>query len=203
MGAETRARLVEAARRLFLEKGYASTSMRDLLTSAGANSGSAYHFFPTKQDLLLAVLETYAAGIRPMLVEPAWRRVTDPIARIFALLGAYRRLLVESDLTYGCPIGSLALELHEADPPVRRLLSQNFDAWLAVVRECLDAAPLRADVDREALATLVLTTMEGGVMLARTYRDVAAFDRAVAELRRYITALTASTATRAKRARRR
>src|SRR5437879_4115796 len=99
--------------RLFAEKGYESTSVSDILRTAGANSGSLYHFFPTKQDLLVEVLKLYRRGIRPMLLEPAWEGTTDPIERVFALLLAYRRALIASDFLYGCPIGSLALELHE------------------------------------------------------------------------------------------
>jgi AcrR family transcriptional regulator len=57
---------------LFGEKGYESTSVADILKAAGANSGSLYHFFPTKQDLLLEVLRRYRDGIGPMLLAPAW-----------------------------------------------------------------------------------------------------------------------------------
>src|SRR4051795_7148500 len=105
----TRDRLIGAALRLFAEKGYAATSIADVLREAGANSGSLYHFFPGKQDLLLAVLDAYRDGIEPMLLEPAWRDVADPIERIFGLLGRYRLALEASACTYGCPIGSLAL----------------------------------------------------------------------------------------------
>src|SRR5437868_198125 len=99
--------------RLFGEKGYASTSIADILAAAGANAGSLYHVFDTKQDLLLAVLDMYRQGIAPMLLEPAWAGVDDPIERVFALLAAYRGMLAATDCAYGCPIGSLALELHE------------------------------------------------------------------------------------------
>ena len=83
-------RLIMAAMRLFAEKGYGSTSVADILREAGANSGSLYHAFPTKQDLLLAVLRRYRDGIGPMLLAPAWEGVDDPIERVFALLAAYR-----------------------------------------------------------------------------------------------------------------
>ena len=68
----TRERLVLAAMKLFGEKGYLSTSVQDILREAGANAGSLYHFFPTKQDVLVAVLDMYRAGIEPMLLAPAW-----------------------------------------------------------------------------------------------------------------------------------
>jgi TetR/AcrR family transcriptional repressor of nem operon len=188
---DTRARLVETAMRLFSEKGYGSTSVADVLKEAGANSGSLYHFFPGKQDLLLAVLEHYRDGIRPQLLEPAFRGIDDPIERVFALLARYREGVVMTDCSYGCPIGSLALELHEPDPPVRKALAANFDAWTAAILDCLDRAAdrLPGDLDRRALAQFVLTTMEGAVMQARTHRDVGYFDSSVAQLQRYFSCL--------------
>ena len=72
MAEDTRERLVGTAMQLFSEKGYESTSVADILRAAGANSGSLYHFFPTKQDLLIEVLRTYRDGITTMLLEPAW-----------------------------------------------------------------------------------------------------------------------------------
>lgn len=188
----TRERLVWAAMQLFSDKGYGSTSIADILREAGANSGSLYHAFPTKQDLLLAVLEAYRDGIGPMLLDPIWAEVTDPVERVFALLGRYRALLADSDCTYGCPIGSLALELHEPDPPVRDLLAVNFDGWRGHVARCFEDAKGRfgPGFDPERAASFTLTVMEGAVMQARTYRNLDAFDEAIGSLREYLDAMT-------------
>lgn len=188
---DTRTRLVLTAMRLFWEKGYGSTSVADVLQAAKVNSGSLYHFFPGKQDLLLAVLDMYQQGIRTLLLEPAWRGVGDPIERVFALLGRYRQSLVDTDCFYGCPIGSLALELHEPDLAVRERLAANFTVWIEAIEGCLKDAGecLPADCDRRELAAFVLTTMEGGVMQARTYRQIESFDGAVRQLRTYFNRL--------------
>jgi TetR/AcrR family transcriptional repressor of nem operon len=184
---DTRSRLVLTAMQLFWEKGYNSTSIADVLQTAKVNSGSLYHFFPGKSDLLAAVLDMYHDGIRPMLLEPAWSGVVDPIEKIFALLARYRQSLVDTDCFYGCPIGSLALELHEPDEPVRERLAKNFSAWIDAIEDCLrQTKRLPADVNRRELAQFVLTAMEGGVMQARTFRDVAYFDAAVRQLRHYM-----------------
>jgi len=177
--------------RLFQEKGYGSTSVADVLHAAGVHSGSLYHYFPGKQDLLLAVLESYRLGIGPMLLAPAWEGIDDPIERIFALLARYRAGIVRTGCTYGCPIGSLALEIHEPDPPVRQAMSDNFHAWVDAIERCLaEAGPrLPKKLRRRELAEFVLTAMEGGVMQARTHRDVKHFDGAVRQLRRYVDAL--------------
>jgi len=138
-----------------------------------------------------AVLRRYRDGIGAMLLEPAWRGIDDPVERIFALLASYRAMLVASDCLYGCPIGSLALELHEPDPPVRELLSVNFAGWVGAIESCLRAAEDRvpSGTDTHRLAQFVLTVMEGGVMQSRTHRTPQAFDAGVASLRDYFNRL--------------
>jgi TetR/AcrR family transcriptional repressor of nem operon len=190
--ADTRTRLVLVAMQLFWEKGYNSTSIADVLQTAKVNSGSLYYFFPGKADLLAAVLDMYYEGIRPMLLEPAWAGVDDPVERIFALLARYRKSLLDTDCFYGCPIGSLALELHEPDLAVRERLVKNFSAWIDAIVECLSQAKARlpADLNLRELAQFVLTVMEGGVMQARTFRDIEYFDAGVRQLRQYFKILS-------------
>jgi AcrR family transcriptional regulator len=188
---DTRSRIIEAARDLFWEKGYNSTSVADILSRSQLNSGSLYHFFPSKQDVLIGVLVSYRDGIEEMLFKPAWTGIDDPLEKIFALLARYRWRLVESDCMTGCPIGNLALELHEPDPVVRDLLAANFANWTAAVQRCLGEAGERlpAGLDRKALAEFIMTTMEGAIMQARTYRDLGYFDRNVAVLRDHLAML--------------
>ena len=163
MNADTRSRIVMTAMDLFWEKGFQSTSVADILSRTQVHSGSLYHFFPGKQDVLAAVLEAYRDGIEEWLLEPAWSGVDDPIERIFALLDGYRTQLVTTDCTYGCPIGSLALELHEPDPAIRDLLSANFANWTAAIERCLDAAGDRLPaVARPAAAGRVHADRDGG-----------------------------------------
>ena len=188
MNIATRQRIVMTAMELFWEKGFQSTSVADILSRSQVHSGSLYHFFPGKQDVLAAVLEAYRDGIEEWLLKPAWSGVEDPIERIFALLNGYRIQLVSTDCTYGCPIGSLALELHEPDPGIRDLLSVNFRQWVDAIEACLKAAgdKLPAALDRRRLAEFTLTVMEGAIMQARTYRDIASFDRNIAVLREHV-----------------
>jgi TetR/AcrR family transcriptional repressor of nem operon len=191
---DTRQRILISAMELFSEKGFGSTSISDILSRSQANSGSLYHYFPGKQDVLVGVLEMYRDGIYQMLLEPAWQGVENPIERIFALLDRYRAALLESECVYGCPIGSLALEIHEPDPVVRELLAANFTGWTRAIGDCLreGAERLPPDTDIQGLAEFILTTMEGGVMQARTHRDIAYFDRSIAQLRHHMTLLDAA-----------
>jgi AcrR family transcriptional regulator len=184
---ETRTRLVEAARTLFWEQGYANTGIAQILKAGDALSGSLYYFFPTKEDLLLAVLETYKGLLWPMVIQPVFDRVSDPIERVFGILDGYRRGLLASDFRYGCPIGNLALEVCNDLPAARELIADNFTGWCKAIEGCLNdaAGRLPADLDKAELARFVLNTMEGAVMLARTYRTIEPYDTAVGQLRDY------------------
>jgi TetR/AcrR family transcriptional repressor of nem operon len=184
-GPATRQRLVESARYLFWERGFAGTSMADLLSHAKVNSGSFYHFFDSKEALLREVLESYLAALHPMIVEPAYEATPKPIERIFAILEGYRERILMTNAQYGCPLGRLALEIDPENRPAHRLIAENFRGWIGAVHDCLQAAKLPSGTDIEALATYVLATMEGGVMLSRSYGSVEPFDRTIKALREH------------------
>jgi TetR/AcrR family transcriptional repressor of nem operon len=194
----TRDRLIESARYLFWERGFAGTSMTDLLGHAEVNSGSFYHFFESKEALLRAVLETYLAALRPMVVDPAYAQTEDPVARIFAILAGYRERILQTECKYGCPLGRLALEIDPENRPAHALIAENFQGWIGAVRECIEniKGRLPKRTDREALATYVLAVMEGGVMLSRSYASVEPFDRSVAQLREHFRLLLSRTSRR-------
>jgi TetR/AcrR family transcriptional regulator, transcriptional repressor for nem operon len=189
--ASTKDRLVDTALYLFWKQGYQATSIADILAHAHVNAGSLYYFFKTKQALLHAVLERYLAGLEPIVTGPVAARVTDPIDRVFGVLEFYRQNLLSTNLTYGCPIGRLALEILDDDETTRRLIAANFTAWTAAVESWIRQArpQLAARADAAALAQFVLTVMEGAVMQARTHRDIAYFDASVRQLRRYFDTL--------------
>lgn len=203
----TRDRLIEAARDLFLLQGYHSTGVAEIVRTANVKMGSLYYFFPTKEDLLLAVLQWYYDNIYEGLLRPIYERVDDPIERIFGILDGYRQMLLLTAYDQGCPIGNLALEIGNSHPKARDLLVANFRQWADEVRSCLQKAEgrLPADLDHQGLSEHVLAVMEGAIMLARTYRTMEPYDRAIAHLRDYFERLINdgtdwSTATRYRKA---
>ncbi len=181
---------------LFAFQGYGNTGLAQIARKAGVLPGSLYHFFPTKEDLVAATLEERVRTLQSDVLDPIWERIDDPIERVFGLMDGYRRMLHVTEFAHGCPIGNLVIELAESNPKIRPLLAANFDNWLTAVRRCFEEAAHRLpeDVTPDDLATSVLTTMEGAVMLARTYRNFEAFDSAIASLRDYIERLVASVA---------
>ena len=189
----TRERLLMSAMELFTTRGYEATSVAEILKRAGVNSGSLYYFFSGKEELLLAGLEYFKTLLYPVVIAPAFATTPDPIEKIFAVLNFYRRNLLLCDLDYECPMGKLALEVGRHVAGAHERIAANFEAWREHIRTCLDEAAdrLPSSVDRDALATFVMTVMEGGLMQARTQRDLSFYDASIEHLRAYFAYLLA------------
>jgi len=185
MASDTRNRILAVAARLFEAHGFEGTPVATILREADVNSGSLYHFFSSKDDLLIAVLEKYAAVLEPALLGAADRAADDPVEKVFALLELYRGRLLVSEFSRGCPVGDLSLEIGNRLPAARGLVDAYFDAWTARVAGWLEAAGERLprDADRRALAAHVLSVLQGGIMQARVAASVEPFDDSVSQLR--------------------
>ena len=161
--------------------------MAEILKKANANSGSFYFFFTGKEDLLMAALDWYVENLRPVLLEPVFRKSKDPVRRIFLLLEKYRENILVTHFGFGCPLGRLALEIEPDRRAVHDKIAANFTGWSRAVEELLKQAQHRlpASCDLRQLSRLVLTVMEGAVMQARSYQCIEPFDDCIAQLRAY------------------
>lgn len=178
---------METATELFSRQGYGQTGVNEIIKRARATSGSFYHFFPAKEDLVLAVLDHAADTLESEVFSPA-NAADDPIERIFTVLTHYRRHLVATDFALGSPVGGLAVELSETHPQVRAKAAEIFDTLVARIESFIDqaAGSLGPGLDRRGLAELVLCTLEGALVVARAQRSPAPFDAAMAQLRRFL-----------------
>jgi TetR/AcrR family transcriptional repressor of nem operon len=174
-GSATRARIVEASAELMYDRGVAGTSTEDILRTAGVSNSQLYHYFADKDDLVRAVVDhqiqrvlagqlSLLDGLDSFAALQAWRDA------IVAFVAARRG-------EGGCPMGSLASELADADEPARAALVHGFADWETAIRNGLLAmqrrGELRADADADALALATLAALQGGLLLAQTRREIA------------------------------
>jgi TetR/AcrR family transcriptional regulator, transcriptional repressor for nem operon len=180
-GRATRERIVRAASELMFERGVARTTIEDIQESAGVSASQMYHYFANKDDLVAAVIDRRTDQVlggqeselhRVDSIEALhrWRNTMVDVMRGLGCVG-------------GCPIGSLASELSDADPLARARLARAFAQWEALIREGLAAVAARGelppglDVDRMALA--MLAGVQGGLLLSQVRRDTSALEAAV------------------------
>jgi len=189
---QTRERLVRTAGELFWRQGYAQTGVSSIMKQAQATSGSFYHFFPTKDDLLLAVLDAVAELISTEILAAAEADSEDPVRRVLALIDVYRDHAGPNPPGYGIPIGTLAGELgpdHSVAlarvEEIYTILSSGIAEWLVDV----DGSP--------GLAEFIVAGLEGASMMAIAGRNHDPIDVCAEHLRLHLDTLVGEKAARA------
>jgi len=181
---DTEERILRSAFQLFHEQGFHATGVATILREAEVNPGSMYHFFESKDELLLRVLEFALGYLQEAVMGPVEAATTDPLERVFTLIAQYRARMRQVGCRMGCPIGNLALEVSDGNPAARALIHRNFENWAGRVEGWLKDAGDRLphSVDRRKLARFVLTVLEGGLMQSRAAGNLQPFDDSVAVL---------------------
>ncbi|GHH85071.1 transcriptional regulator [Streptomyces sulfonofaciens] len=185
-GRRTRERIVRAAAGLVFRRGVAGTSIPDVQQAAGVSASQIYHYFGDKQGLVRAVVDHQVTATLDRQ-RPALDHLDS-----FAALRAWCEETVAGQARRGCEggceIGSLAGELVETGPDTRAELVAAFERWEAPIRAGLvrmqRSGELDASADVHDLATVLLTSLQGGLLLAQVRRSVhplkAATDAAIA-----------------------
>lgn len=161
--ASTRERMVVSTALLIREHGARATSIDDVLAHSGAPRGSVYHHFPGGRDQLLREATEYAGEFVAGWIE----RSPSSLDLLDDLLGSYREQLVATDFRAGCPIVAVAVE---ADADLQEPAAAAFDRWSELIVERLRADGVEASRAAE-LAVLVVSAIEGALVLARARRD--------------------------------
>ncbi len=175
---DTKARILHAARELFHGRSYADVGIKEICELAKVQKGSFYHFFPSKRDLALAVIDDMADDWAHGFVAEAFDRDLPPLERLDYLIdAAYYWQKAAKDLEGrmpGCLFGNLALEMSTRDDVLRAKLKAVFAKVSGRFRETLDEAVekgLIAPLDSAATARAMLAYLEGMILLAKTNND--------------------------------
>lgn len=155
--------------------GYHGTSVDTVLEAAGVPKGSFYHHFGSKEGFAVALVRDYHQRSGKRLEK--WSQdlgITAP-ERLRGYLEEMAHALERGGNRKGCLIGKLSLELAPASDQIGTLLSTMLGAWKssvqAIIAEGQAAGTVRTDVPASDLATLVLSTIQGAVVLSLAHRD--------------------------------
>jgi TetR/AcrR family transcriptional repressor of nem operon len=152
--------------------------VNELCRHAGVKKGSFYHFFPSKQDLLLTAVDELAVWYGREIYDPVAASDLAPlqkIDRIFELLYEYHaKDAADTGQMHGCHFGNLAMELSTQDEEMRQKLAGQF-AWGADwFKTALDDAVAKGDlpqIDTSRAALALLAYLEGILLLAKTRNE--------------------------------
>jgi TetR/AcrR family transcriptional regulator, transcriptional repressor for nem operon len=201
-GQRTRERIVAAAAELIFERGVSGTTIEDVQAAAGVSASQLYHYFPSKNDLVRAVIQYQEQGVVGAQ-EQALAHL-DTLDGLRAWADAVVDVQRQMHCRGGCPIGSLGSELAETDPEARFEAAASFERWSGAIRDGLRSMQahghLSAAASPDDLAVAVLAALQGGFLLGQVQRSIrplrTALDAMIALIATYAASPTSLQATR-------
>ncbi|HUQ00758.1 MAG TPA: helix-turn-helix domain-containing protein [Aeromicrobium sp.] len=192
-GTATRERILDAAQRLVIDRGFAATSIDAVLDAAATSKGAFFNHFPSKDALASALVERYAASDIEFLTDALAHAATagaTPRERALAFLQFFEdaadELVTE---TVGCLYTSVLADLELIGPATQGAVEYAIDSYRREYAALLrDAMPQRSDIDIEDLSDHVWVTFEGAYLLARATNDPSHLRRQLKVLRKLISA---------------
>jgi TetR/AcrR family transcriptional repressor of nem operon len=184
-----RGEILDAALRLFAERGYTHTSVEDVIAAAALSGKSHfYHYFKSKEELAYAALDRLVARLGERAAALLRDSTVDPLERLDLFIDAIVALLTERGVAGGSPFGSLAVEAAPSHEGFRARLGAAFERWAAQIEALLaEARPrLEPGVDTARIARFAVAALEGAMLMARVTREAGVVQGVAADLKRFI-----------------
>jgi TetR/AcrR family transcriptional regulator, transcriptional repressor for nem operon len=181
-GEQTREMILARAAQVFNQQGYYGARLDDIMRATGLEKGGIYNHFANKEQLALAAFD-YAVG----LVRKRFGQVLDgkhhAVDRLLAVVSVFRELIEDPPVVGGCPILNTAVESDDTHPLLRARARAAMDDWYTMIRRIVakgvERGELRAATDADAVASVMISTLEGAIMLSKLYGDPVHMHRAV------------------------
>ena len=176
---DTQERLMRTAAGLWHARSYAVVGVSEICEAADVRKGSFYHFFSSKQELAVAVIDRHWREAYENVVMPALAAGATPMGQLQALTigiaDEVDRLTEELGVVPGCPFGNLAVELSTIDGAVRERLERLFESQQEVLRELLDGAVAAGELpdatDTVDAARAMHAYIEGVLLVSKNAND--------------------------------
>jgi len=187
-GERTREKILEQARLLFKRKGFAATTINDLLVAAETTKGNLYFHFSNKEAIALEVLLREQQLFYHFLEQAfCGRSAADGLDNFF---NQALEKHCQQGFIGGCLFGNTALETSDTAPLFAKLVQEVFTEWARVFEEKIASAQaigqIRIDIPAGELAELVVATIEGGIMQLRLQKSAEPLKRSLETLRKVL-----------------
>jgi TetR/AcrR family transcriptional regulator, lmrAB and yxaGH operons repressor len=174
---DSKGKTLAAAAKLFRQQGYHGTALHDILEAGGSPRGSLYFHFPKgKEEIGEAALTLAGEAVRAAIAKAA---ETSENVEVFLtrIARGMASDLERSDYKEGCPIATTALETAAQSDVLGAATRHVFQKWEHEIKRGLERFGMTSD-DADLIATLILSQLEGALLLARTYRSLEPMHRA-------------------------
>jgi AcrR family transcriptional regulator len=191
-GDRTRRRILERSAPVFNTKGFFGASMHDLVLASGMEKGGIYNHFRSKEQLALEAFD-YAVEVMSGRFDAALEGKESALERLFAIVDVLGALAEDPPVSGGCPVLNTAVESEGVHPALKERAAEAMSGWLRLVgrevKEGVKSGELLSATDPRSVASVVVATLEGAVMLSRLYDDPDHMRRAVDHLKDHLSSL--------------
>jgi TetR/AcrR family transcriptional regulator, transcriptional repressor for nem operon len=191
-GERTRRRILECSAPVFNTKGFFGASMHDLVLASGLEKGGIYNHFRSKEQLALESFD-YAVEVMGGRFREALEGKDSALERLFAIVDVLGALAEDPPVPGGCPVLNTAVESDGAHPALKERAAEAMSGWLRLVgrevKEGVKSGELSPGTDPRSVASVVVATLEGAVMLSRLEDDPEHMRKVVRHLKDHLRSL--------------
>jgi len=173
---DTKTLLLEAGIDLMYEKGYSNTGIQEVLQRVGVPKGSFYHYFESKEDFALQIIEHHQLSCRAKLERTLKNTELSPLARLRSYCDEGKRDIEQSNCRKGCLIGNLSQEMADQSERLRSALSGVMARWRDNFSTCIQEGQVSGEISQAwpaaKMAELFICGWEGAIMRAKSSKTV-------------------------------
>jgi TetR/AcrR family transcriptional regulator, transcriptional repressor for nem operon len=171
-GEQTRQEIIRKAAPIFNQRGYEGAALSELMQATGLEKGGIYRHFDSKQQLASEAFDyAWEKAVNARL--EGTMEIANSVDRLQQIVRNFRERR-EGLVPGGCPLLNTAIDSDDGNPPLRNQARRALDKWLdrlaTIARQGQKRGEVRRTVDSAKLATLIVSTLEGSLMLSRLQR---------------------------------
>ena len=189
----TKKHITEQAAILFNQKGYAGVSIADVMQATGLKKGGIYNHFKSKDELAVAAFN-FAVTLVINRYQKALRGQRNSILRLKTLINTFCTVIDEPICKGGCPLLNTAVESDDNHPILRQCVQKAMDGWREMITKIINIGikhkEISRAVDADVSATVIISTLEGALMMTKLYDHTIHLQRLKDHLFQYVESLS-------------
>jgi TetR/AcrR family transcriptional regulator, transcriptional repressor for nem operon len=186
---QTKQRIIEKAAILFNQNGYAGSSINDIMKLTGLQKGGIYNHFKSKDEIALAAFDHTVDLLKQAVLSEVLTK-THSIDRLHALVNGFKGFTQAPTIIGGCPILNTAVESDDTHPALRLRAQQAVGEIRALIESIVELGIRQQEIistaDANEVAIIIISTIEGAIMLSKLYGTDLYLDKAMKHLHHYV-----------------
>lgn len=171
--------IIEQAAILFNQKGFAATSMQDIMQNTKLSKGALYGHFKTKEAIALAAFHQAVKTVKDD-IRTRTRVIDHAIDKLKAVVYYYKEHILHPAVKGGCPIQNTAVDTNgDSNTALRLAVQEVMDAWRSSIckniEQGVQSNEIRTDIDAQDFAIRFIAVLQGGILMANLYKDASYF----------------------------